>query len=280
MAPAPSKVQAFRGFINVTAENASMRTAPRLPPSERDIPLTHLVLTDSQRVEIECRYSHQEVFSRDFDTATEDEQIVAASFLATNRLDLDARECLDNKWVIRWSAKSAGETQRVLYQCACGCSQDIRESNARHTPVGFTGCLAHAEVVYDKTYCVRYIRGVFEHNQECERATFIREPTFPIDPAVYQIALKQMKAGVPLEMIKETNQNMFLTKAYPTQRLPELRYRHLLTKKDTRSLYRQYHRLQGVRVAQHDHINLDEWLNPNSPHYQPVLREAIFHYSP
>ena len=57
------------------------------------------------------------------------------------------------------------------------------------------------------------------------------------------------------------------------------RYRFFIEIVDHRSIYQQYYRLKGLNVTQQDHINLDEWLNLDSPQCNHKLREAVFHYS-
>lgn len=57
-------------------------------------------------------------------------------------------------------------------------------------------------------------------------------------------------------------------------------YRWLLGQKDTWSLYRQFHRLQGVKLKEEAHINIHEWPDPSSLRYNEALCNAIFHYSP
>lgn len=37
--------------------------------------------------------------------------------------------------------------------------------------------------------------------------------------------------------------------------------------------------MNGVKVTQQPHINVDEWLNPDSPQYNITLANAVFHYS-
>ncbi|KAJ3523870.1 hypothetical protein NM688_g8655 [Phlebia brevispora] len=275
--------RAFRGFVAVDAKNASARKAPRVPRELSEIPFDHLHLDEDQRISIKEIYTAPEPrsFSRTYKLDDESDQVAAVSFLAANRLDFDARECLDNKWNIRWSGKGDKETWRVLYQCACGCASDS-EAKMRRTPVEFTGCLAHGEVMYEvKTHRILLVRGYFEHNYGCQSALFTRVPTFPIHPSVFEVALKQLKTGATFAAVKEHNRKMFEVKAYPLQPddISQTRYRWLLGRSDSRSLYRQFHQLQGIKITQPDHINIDEWLDPNSPQYQPVLREAIFHYS-
>ncbi|KAJ7337402.1 hypothetical protein DFH08DRAFT_705376, partial [Mycena albidolilacea] len=53
----------------------------------------------------------------------------------------------------------------------------------------------------------------------------------------------------------------------------------LLQCHDTRSLYRQFSRLHGVKVSEKPHINLHDWLDLHSRQYNPTLASAVFHYS-
>jgi hypothetical protein len=38
--------------------------------------------------------------------------------------------------------------------------------------------------------------------------------------------------------------------------------------------------MQGIKVTEQAHLNVDEWLDPESPQFNQILREAVFHYSP
>lgn len=60
---------------------------------------------------------------------------------------------------------------------------------------------------------------------------------------------------------------------------PRCPYRWLLVASDTRALYRQYNRMQGVDTKEPAHVNIDEWLDPNSLRYKKTFADAIFHYS-
>ncbi|KAK7001142.1 hypothetical protein R3P38DRAFT_3327238 [Favolaschia claudopus] len=86
-----------------------------------------------------------------------------------------------------------------------------------------------------------------------------RIPALPLHPSLAN--------GVSLTDIQQRNREW------------DCKHRWLLQRYDTRSLYRQFSRLDGVKLTEKPHINLDEWLNPNSPQYNPTLASAIFHYS-
>ncbi|KAF4602770.1 hypothetical protein EYR40_005987 [Pleurotus pulmonarius] len=55
--------------------------------------------------------------------------------------------------------------------------------------------------------------------------------------------------------------------------------RYTLLPSDNATLYRKFSRQHGVNVRNAPEHNLDNWLNPNSPDYKPVLRDAVFFYA-
>ncbi|KAI0681652.1 hypothetical protein BC835DRAFT_1489398, partial [Cytidiella melzeri] len=99
---------------------------------------------------------------------------------------------------------------------------------------------------------------------------------------VYEDALQCLKVGISLEEVKRVNRELFATHGYKEmpRDLATSRYRWLLVGKDNRLLYRQFHRLRGVKIVQKDHINLHEWLDEDSPQFNETLKKAIFHYVP
>lgn len=146
----------------------------------------------------------------------------------------------------------------------------------------FTGCLAHVEVLYQKhTGKVLCTRGYFDHNDGCRSAFLARIPPIPLHPAVFEVALKQLRAGAQLTDIQEMNRKMFRTSAYTgqPQDLRHSPFRWLLRRSDTRSLYRQFNRLRGINVTQAAHVNVHEWLDPTAPMYNKTFADAVFHYS-
>lgn len=126
------------------------------------------------------------------------------------------------------------------------------------------------------------IRGYFEHNAECLTSTISRMPVWPIHPSVYEDALQRLKAGLPLAAVRDKNRELFRSFGYKDmpRDLSTSRYRWLLTTNDHRSIYRQFLRLQGVKIVQKDHINVHEWLDRDSPQFNQTLYDAIFHYTP
>jgi len=165
----------------------------------------------------------------------------------------------------------------------CGIDHAHRGSKARHIPRPFTKCLAHAEIVCTTTTRkILRVRGYFQHNSACKDAFFTHIPRVPVDPAVFRIALSQLNQGASLDDVYSHNRELIKTRAYPGMHEDPSQWksRWLLRPSDTRSLYRQYSRLQGIKVTEKPHLNIDDWLNPSSPDYKPALEEAIFHYSP
>ncbi|KAJ7585767.1 hypothetical protein C8J56DRAFT_892449 [Mycena floridula] len=121
-------------------------------------------------------------------------------------------------------------------------------SKQRYNPVPFTGCLAHAEITYEAmSQKILRIRGHLGHNAA---------------------SLEQLQIGGCLTDIQETNRQMTLRTNIGG-----------FCSADTRSLYCQYNRLRGIKTAEPAHVNIHEWLDPDSTEYNTTLTDAIFHYS-
>lgn len=164
----------------------------------------------------------------------------------------------------------------------CGYDHHVSGSKKRHTPAAFTGCLAHAEITYAAaTQKILRLRGYFQHDNECKRALLTRIPAQPLHESVFRVALAQLAEGASLGDIQKRNRTLIKTKGYPE--MPsnprEWKQRWLFSRGDTRSLYRQHHRLKGVKVTEKPHINIDEWLDPKCPRYNQTFADAVFHYS-
>lgn len=111
--------QSFRGFVPVTSEVAGKKKTQNVPREISAVPLDHLTLDSKQKASIDAIYSTSKNYLGVFDPIKEEEQVTAASILAANRLDTEARQCIDNRWTIKWSVKKGkgrNETSRVLYQ--------------------------------------------------------------------------------------------------------------------------------------------------------------------
>ncbi|EKM49404.1 uncharacterized protein PHACADRAFT_167239 [Phanerochaete carnosa HHB-10118-sp] len=137
----------------------------------------------------------------------------------------------------------------------------------------FTACLAHVEVNYVvQSKMVLSIRGYLEHNQECKDAHY----------PVFKVALAQLKCSTDITEVQETNLRMARAHAYPGQpsvgNFSKSAYRWILHAGNNCSLYRQFNRMHGVCTTTTAHINIDEWLNPDSPQYNCALANAVFYY--
>ncbi|KAI0699012.1 hypothetical protein BC835DRAFT_1405247 [Cytidiella melzeri] len=278
--------QGFRGFVHVDEAVASGAAPYRQPRELSSIYLDHLALDSSQRDAIAGIYQRHEHFIQKFDAKSEQDQLTASAVLAANLIDFDDLEALQNKWCSRWSKKDGSgerETRRVLYQCSCSYNHTERGSAKRNNPFDSTGCLAHCEILYHtQTHRIILIRGYLDHNEKCRTSPISRSPVWPVHPSVYEDALRRLKAGVSLEEVKKINRELFATHGYDDmpRDITTSRYRWLLHNSDNRSLYRQFHRLRGVKIIQKDYINLHEWLDQDSPQFNRTLFEAIFHYAP
>lgn len=56
-----------------------------------------------------------------------------------------------------------------------------------------------------------------------------------------------------------------------------VRYQYLPS--DSRQLYRLYNRSEGIDVSYKPQYNIDNWMNPESPHFCPEIHDSVFHYS-
>ncbi|KAF8527267.1 hypothetical protein JB92DRAFT_3218927 [Gautieria morchelliformis] len=230
-----------------------------------------LDLSGAQRCKIEEIYKTNKIEDYTFLSTNETQQIEPTACMATLQLDFDAWESLASHWSNKWarnSGKSHNRSHRVLFQCDCGYDHQAAGYKKHLNAVNFTGCLAHVEVTYLlSTQNILRICGYLIHNEECKEAVIACFPSVPLHPSVYGVALKQLRDGATLTDIQECNWQMLDAHLYCEQP-------HDLGK----SLYRQFNRQQGIKVSEQAHINVHEWLDPNSPQFDKALRDAIFHY--
>lgn len=81
--------------------------------------------------------------------------------------------------------------------------------------------------------------------------------------------------------IQQRNQEIRQAKLYSGQEsydpaTANVRYEFLPS--DSSRLYQKFSRLNGLDVAQEPQVNIDNWLDPNSPNFKPQIAAAIFHY--
>ncbi|KAG8727879.1 hypothetical protein FRC11_012270, partial [Ceratobasidium sp. 423] len=82
-----------------------------------------------------------------------------------------------------------------------------------------------------------------------------------------------------LTEIKEKNRIMVAAHQYRAQTESLGRYRYLLRHYDTATLYTQYYRGHGIDIKEKPHLNIHNWLDPDSKTHNRLLARAIFHYS-
>ncbi|KAK7018770.1 hypothetical protein VNI00_018232 [Paramarasmius palmivorus] len=253
-----------------------------------------LTLTPSQKEQVSLLYAQNSIVDHQFSTRSDIDQSQAAVVLGVHDLHIGSAEDITSRWGMRWSDSGkegrvgkgrnaeCNSTRRVLYQCQCGYDEKVAGSKKRNAPLPFTGCMAHAEITYEvKSQKILRVRGYFEHNDACKNASYSRFPPIPLHSDVFTEALQQLRAGCSLTDIQERNRTLLHARAYPALSAdPEIdeRYRWLLRSYDTRSLYRQFNRLQGIKVTEPAHLNIHEWLDPTSSQYNQTLRDAIFYY--
>ncbi|KAI0711901.1 hypothetical protein C8T65DRAFT_727049, partial [Cerioporus squamosus] len=308
--PMSKQTLAGRNFVNYGhAEAAGQKVSLPERRKATKVHVEKLCVTEEQKQAIAAIYAQERDISLSYNSAEKDERIAAAAKLAEVGIDLEGRVGLGNRWSVRWSQplRPKQRTRRKLYQwyvvkldmsahktrlslchghvhlSDCGYNEKSRNTTTRRSPVDFTGCLAHAEVLYElATGHVLLIRGWLDHNQRCKDAFLTRIPPIPLHQSVYEVALKQLEAGAQLADIQEKNRQMFRDRKYPGQPvdLHDSPYRWLLRTSDTRSLYRQFNRLRGINTTSPAHINVHGWRDPSSPIYNKAFADAIFHYSP
>ncbi|KAJ6610917.1 hypothetical protein B0H10DRAFT_2224618 [Mycena sp. CBHHK59/15] len=226
-------------WSNYTPDTASgSRKAPlKQSTLASDIPLGKLKVSPTQLKQLEEIYRDHATTPKGGTSPVDylyglsnDDQLTAAAIMAQQGLDIDARECMENRWSQQWSRyssnsiKATGKTRRVLYLCRCAYDHTQAQKKERHTPHRDGASFA----------------GVKKKNRELFTARSYKD--FPAD-----------------------------LRASP--------YRWLLETRDLRSLYRQFSRMNGVKVTEAPQINIDEWLDPTSPQYNPTIAQAVFHYS-
>ncbi|KIJ38649.1 hypothetical protein M422DRAFT_258767 [Sphaerobolus stellatus SS14] len=250
-------------FANVSTQEANKENVEvKARQAARQILWNHLDLRPEQRTLIQALYDasenggpgSNEIEDHHFAPSNPVQQNEAASILMTHSLDSDSLEDIGSRWSVKWSKKTGKgekEEHRTLYQCDCGRDNTVFGSKKRHTPLAFTAVW----------HMLRLLYNTFPE------AVFKRMPKLPLHPSVYARALAQLQEGA---------------QSYPGQPedLRTSNYRWILKQHDIRTLYRQYNRLIGVNMSNAAHLNIDEWLNPQSPNYNPTLTAAVFHYSP
>ena len=147
--------------------------------------------------------------------------------------------------------------------------------------VNLTGCLAHVEVTYQaQNNNVLHICRYFKHNEGCQLAGIAQEPTRPLHPSVISTAVAQITDKSSPDAIQTHNHELYLICGYPEMpwNLADSHYCWLLKESDICTVYHQQNCSLGVNTNTPDYMNINAWLDSTSPHYNPTLTHAMFHY--
>ncbi|KAJ3724100.1 hypothetical protein C8R42DRAFT_719989 [Lentinula raphanica] len=259
--------------------------------SESEIAFHKLCVSEEQQSQLKEIYKSQKHFEHEY---SETEQEAATAKLVELKLDQVARKDLENRWSVCTSARS-GSIQRTLFQCGCGYDSKARqirdeakgvkrssEDWRRRTPYPFKGCIAHVEVIEKDNGLVTWIAGFFEHNEACQAAFLERCPPIPLHEHVYKVALQQLQSGASITAIQDKNREMIANRCYrdmSSYDLASANVQYLFLPSDHGTLYRKAARNIGVNAWELPQHNVDAWLNPDSPQYNPEISKAVFHYS-
>ncbi|KAJ8075566.1 hypothetical protein PM082_021196 [Marasmius tenuissimus] len=261
--------------------------------------IKHLLLTDSQRIEISKAYSQDSILLK-FKNDSSDQQLAKEKMNEYHLLAAQL-QALESRWSVRWSNSwktKLGRKKRTLYQCGYDVDarqkQDAKTQRAqdrtssdkkwsRRVPYDFTGCLGHVEVVENtETKAIERISGILKHNEACTQGVLARVPAVPLHDHVWEVALGQLANGADMATIQDTNQRMIREKRYrdmDTFNSDTSNFRYILLRSDHSNLYAKHGRRLGIDVKTPPQYNISDWLNPSSPRYNPEVAQAIFHYS-
>lgn len=163
----------------------------------------------------------------------------------------------------------------------CGYDHSMAFTKTHQNAVNFTGCLAHVEVTYQaQSNNVLCIQGYFKHNEGCQLAGIAWEPAHPLHPSVISTAVAQITEKASLNAIQTHNHKLYLICGYPEMpwNLTDSCYHWLLKESDIHTVYHQQNHSLGINMNAPDYMNINAWLNSTSPHYNPTLTCAVFHY--
>ncbi|KAL0062929.1 hypothetical protein AAF712_010191 [Marasmius tenuissimus] len=288
---APQKTTCFLNISPEEAASAWTKKAKSFLTARENasaINISALILTEIQKQSIDtiCA-SNAEIETYTFTHASES-QVEAESLLVLHELESQIRETPHSKWSSRWHVLSSrkatqNQTKHVLFQCDSGYDHNVNGVKTRATPYPYTGCLAFAEVTYlVSSGATLRVRGYLKHNSECQDAGIATVPRRPLHPSVFGCAIHKLSEGIPISEVEADNQALIQSHSYPSipTSLDHSSHRWLIEQADRRSIYRHFYRSQGILTQNQAHINIDDWLNPNSKSFNSTLAEAIFHYSP
>ncbi|KAH9960984.1 hypothetical protein BGW80DRAFT_1438809 [Lactifluus volemus] len=235
---------------------------------------------DVQAQAIEAHYQKELVIRQTFNSSPPS-QASANALLSQNKLDLPSLEQLESRWMTVWSStwrseKANAGVKRILLQCksrrdATTRQRSNEDTGKRYSPYDFTGCLAHADITYEKQPLkIRRIVGILEHNPECQLGVMTRMPSIPLHPHVIEVALAQLREGASITSIQIRNLEMYHQLAYREQwttHPEQANFRYNIQGSDLRRIYTRHQQSQGINIKKH------------SPQFSKDLAECVFHYS-
>lgn len=102
-------------FINLSVPEVRGDSVPLTAAQKAtQVYLSKLYLTDEQRIQLVALYEAAQTTDQVFEPSSEEEWLVAASWLAAAGLELDAKKELGNRWSNRWSQESGKKGQKVV----------------------------------------------------------------------------------------------------------------------------------------------------------------------
>ncbi|KAK4694221.1 hypothetical protein P7C70_g8773, partial [Phenoliferia sp. Uapishka_3] len=261
----------------------------------------HLYLAPEQRSEVLSVYNNRPNHHvREFNVNApglppHPDQLVATALLSHYELDENSVEDLAHPWTSRWQigwGKKLEKRKRVLFQCACGYFSPARPSRKegqggidvkdRKCGYDFTGCLAHADVVFrESDRAILRISGILTHNPGCVDAKLVRRPVIPLHPHVYEVALAQLAEGADLTAVQERNTAYINEGKYrdiQSFNPKTTNWRYEIIPTDNKTIYCQHYRAIGINWSKIPELNIDEWLDEQSDAFKSELSVAVTGY--
>ncbi|KAK7441583.1 hypothetical protein VKT23_016575 [Stygiomarasmius scandens] len=113
------------------------------------------------------------------------------------------------------------------------------------------------------------------------------KPAIPVHPHVYEIAVEQLRQGISISQVRNSNLKTAERKAYRGQEDEDeskRNWRYVLDVKDHCTLYRKLAMTYGINIRRAPQYNLENWIKGPvdrlPENVQNLIRDAIFHYSP
>ncbi|KAF8960687.1 hypothetical protein BDZ97DRAFT_1760510 [Flammula alnicola] len=283
-------------LLNNSGSSTSQSTAPCLlaqPQAEKllesqrwdnrrediKVPIERLYMNPEQLAQCKNLYVDGKKITRRTFSSEPDSQSAVKSNLKEGGFDWDAREQLEMKCARQKAqeSRSKGPAGRPKS------SNESMEPWKRRAPYNFSGCLAHIDITFcERDNSIQRITGYLEHDSQCSQTLMSRVPAIPIHPHVIEVALAQLAEGASVTAVQMKNLEMRKKHAYRGQASFNpltSNFRYELLQTDFASLYRKFNRKNGVDVTLAPEYNLDNWLNPDHPHFKPELQWAIFYYA-